>query len=310
MARFIHQTKGGFDMSSLKLTIDLLPKGAWGNNLSKTLPKKDWDTIRHNVYKKAGYKCEICGYVTTDLDAHEVWDFNLKTKTQTLKDIVALCSRCHGVKHFRNSDRLGYGGSAKRHFLKVNNCSGMAFAKHYAETQLLFEERNKVLRWKIIADLSEFGGKDIEFKQKQIPLIISPYENIDWETVEHVKTDKTDISLKHVLGENYVSISLKDRKNDAKYFYSQPKKYGDVPKLISIDTDNYQGIITIACNDTNKIEWVADGKVIKVKYNVSGKFITKFCIENLNDSTLIFKLVGNNGVLISQIFAIEKVKDE
>jgi len=38
-------------MSNLILTIDLLPKGAWGNNFSKTLSKKDWDVIRDACYK-------------------------------------------------------------------------------------------------------------------------------------------------------------------------------------------------------------------------------------------------------------------
>ena len=39
-------------MTNLKLTIELLPKGAWGNDFSKTLSKKDWDTIRSG--KKIG----------------------------------------------------------------------------------------------------------------------------------------------------------------------------------------------------------------------------------------------------------------
>jgi 5-methylcytosine-specific restriction endonuclease McrA len=95
-------------MSKLKLTIDLLPKGAWGNNLSKTLPKKDWDTLRHICYERAGNRCCICDKEDSRLDAHEVWEFDMRTKTQTLKDIMALCPACHGVKHMRNSERIGY----------------------------------------------------------------------------------------------------------------------------------------------------------------------------------------------------------
>ena len=29
-------------MKDLKLTIELLPKGAWGNDFSRTLSKNDW----------------------------------------------------------------------------------------------------------------------------------------------------------------------------------------------------------------------------------------------------------------------------
>ena len=92
-------------MSELKLTIELLPKGAWGNDLSIILSKKDWNILREFALKRANGKCEICGYETSDLDVHEDWKFEIKNKTQTLKDIIAICSRCHGVKHFRNSKR-------------------------------------------------------------------------------------------------------------------------------------------------------------------------------------------------------------
>lgn len=39
-------------MDNFKLTIELLPKGAWNNDFSRTLPKKEWDIIRSNCYKK------------------------------------------------------------------------------------------------------------------------------------------------------------------------------------------------------------------------------------------------------------------
>ena len=71
------------------------------------------------------------------------------TKTQTLKDIIAICSKCHGVKHIRNSQRLGLGENAKRHFMEVNNCNELEFAKHLAKAQMDFAERNKIDRWKI-----------------------------------------------------------------------------------------------------------------------------------------------------------------
>ena len=133
-------------MKNLKLTIDMLPKGAWGKNLSKTIPQKDWDVIRKAVYEKADNKCSCCGK-SGDLEAHEVWDFDISTGTQTLTDIVALCTACHGVKHIRHSQMIGYGEHAKVHFLKVNNCSLNDFAEHFFDAQNLFDERNKIDKW-------------------------------------------------------------------------------------------------------------------------------------------------------------------
>ena len=65
--------------------------------------------------------------------------FNIEAKTQTLIDIIALCSRCHGVKHIRNSQRLGFGENAKIHFMKVNNCNELEFATHLTKAQMDFE---------------------------------------------------------------------------------------------------------------------------------------------------------------------------
>ncbi|MCL2860812.1 MAG: hypothetical protein FWE22_00150 [Firmicutes bacterium] len=61
-------------MKNLILTIDLLPKGAWGNNLSKILPKKDWDILRQKCYEKAINRCVICGF-----DSSYFLVFNYKT---------------------------------------------------------------------------------------------------------------------------------------------------------------------------------------------------------------------------------------
>lgn len=257
-------------MRGLKLTIDLLPKGAWGNNFSKTLSKKDWDILRNTCYEKANNRCAICGYKTEELDAHEVWDFNIKTKTQTLKDIIALCSRCHGVKHMKNSERLGYGENAKNHFLRVNNCSELDFAAHCTETEMLFQEQNKVYRWKIKADLDKFGGKGIETKERNIPKIINPYEN--YETI-NIKSSISNLSSNEY-----------------------------PPRICKIDVNNYDGTITIISERVNKIEWFSGDIIFEKKYNNVGKFTTKFCVENLECPSIYFKLIGDGGQIISRPF--------
>ena len=250
-------------MKDLKLKIELLPKGAWGNDFSRTLAKKDWDTLRKTCYEKANHRCAICGFETDDLDAHEVWDFDIETKTQTLRDIIAICSKCHGVKHIRNSQRLGFGENAKRHFMEVNNCNELEFAKHLAKAQMEFEERNKVYRWKMIANLEKFGGKNIKIKYIHIPLIKSDY--------------------------NEYEINL--LKNECNF----------IPRILDIKIDNYKGTISITCDKTNKIEWFDDKCVLlSTKYNFGERFITNFSVKDLRCLYLKFKLTGEYGEKISK----------
>ncbi len=271
-------------MSELKLTIDMLPKGAWNNDLSRTLPKKDWDTLREHCYKKANKKCQICGYETDELDAHEIWEFNKTNQTQTLKDIIGICTKCHGVKHFRNSIRLGYGNQAKAHFLHINKCSEMEFANHLNKSLIEYEELNKVYRWKMIVDLNQFGGKNIKINSKCTPLIIDPYKNIMWNKLTY--SDIKDL--------------FQITKND---------NLIGAPKIISIKVDNYQGKITINSNFTDKIEWFLDDKLIKTKYNIVGNFSTELKVDDLNGKQLHFKLTNQNGYIISKNFVLEKISN-
>ena len=267
-------------MKNLKLTIEMLPKGAWNNDFSKTLPKKEWDIVRNNCYKRANHKCQICGFETDNLDAHEVWKFDTKKKTQTLKDIIGICSKCHGVKHIRNSQRLGYGEETKKHFINVNKCSELDYASHLTQAQMDFEEQNKIYRWKIVADLTKFGLNNATIKERNIPFVKSPYQDVDW---------------------NF--LSYKEMKNLFEMERTANNLIG-APKVNYIEVDNYQGIITISSIYTNKIEWYLDGSKIKTKYNVIGEFVANLKVENLEGKELYFILLGDNGLTISKTFGL------
>lgn len=266
-------------MEDLKLSINMLPKGAWNNDFSKTLTKKDWDKLRSFALKRANGKCEICGYKTDELDVHEEWEFNLQKKSQSLKYIKAICSHCHGVKHFKNSVRLGFGEDAKKHFLKVNNASEMQFASHLNKALLEYEQRNKIFRWKIVADLGKFGGENIEVKQNNIPLIKNPYENIDWHKVSYI-----------------------DIKNFFKF--TRNKNLIGEPKIIFVEVDNYVGEIKIKSLFSDKIEWFLNEEKIKTKYHTAGLFTTKLKVKDLSGKQLKFKLIGIGGETISKPFEI------
>lgn len=270
-------------MKNLKLTIEMLPKGAWENDLSRTLSKKDWDTLREFCYKKANNTCQICGEKTSDLNAHEVWEFNEKNKTQTLKNIIAICNNCHGVKHFKNSVRLGYGDLAKFHFMQVNQCSEMDFAECLNQALFDYKQRNKIFRWKMIADLSKFGGKDIKLESTNVPLITSSYENIDF------------IAIPYQEIKNVFQITSDDSLIGA-------------PKIYKIYVNNYQGIVCVKSLFTNKIEWFLDGKKIKTMYNTAGSFSSELQVAGLNGSILYFKLTNNHGTVLSRNFILTNQK--
>lgn len=266
-------------MEEFKLTINLLPKGAWNNDFSKTLSKKDWDKLREFALKRANGKCEICGFETNDLDVHEEWEFNIEKKTQTLKQIIAICSKCHGVKHFKNSVRLGYGEEAQKHFMKVNNCSEMGFANHLNKSLLEYDEGNSVYRWKIVADLEKFGGKDIEIKQNHIPLIKNPYENVEWNNLSY-----DDMKSLFEIKRNEFLLGS--------------------PKIISVNVDNYQGNIQIKALFADRVEWCLDEQKIKTKYNAAGLFTTQLNVKSLIGKNLKFKIIGIGGETISKNFEL------
>jgi len=208
----------------------------------------------------------ICGH-KGDLDAHEEWEFDIRQKTQTLKNIVALCSACHGVKHMRNTERLGYGENAKNHFLRINKCDAMAFANHYAEAQILFDCRNEVLRWKVVADLAKFGGGEgIEIKRRHIPFIQNPYKKTGTEPLNRM--DSVD-------------------------------GIHPFPMVWSLEINNYEGTVRVVSYCANKILWLVDDKVVKTHYNIGGIFASTFCVENVEGTRVRFVLVGDGGKNIS-----------
>jgi len=129
----------------MKLTIELVPKTAWYNNLRSQFTKEQWDFIRKYAYKRAGYKCEICGDTGDNhpIEAHEEWHYNDKNHTMTLDKVTALCPACHQVKHIGLAKKRGKLDEAIEHFIKVNGCT-KEFAITYINVRIgLWKERSK-----------------------------------------------------------------------------------------------------------------------------------------------------------------------
>lgn len=111
------------DFSKLPLQINMIPSTSTMKNLRLIFKKSQWDKIRKDAYKRADYKCVICGGIGKrhPVEAHEEWDFNANTGVQTLIEVNALCPSCHLCKHAGRAYKMGQGREVLRHLCKVNN---------------------------------------------------------------------------------------------------------------------------------------------------------------------------------------------
>lgn len=112
-------------MNHPKLTIELIPSTSWYSNVRSEVTGKEWDRLRKEVYRLAGYRCEVCGGKgpSHPVECHEVWEFDDKLYTQKLIKLIALCPACHEVKHIGRAGAIGHGEEAKAQLARVNGWS-------------------------------------------------------------------------------------------------------------------------------------------------------------------------------------------
>ena len=138
-------------MKKYKLNFELVPEELWYANLRSILRAEDWDVVRRDAYKRAGYRCRICG-ADGRMEAHEKWSYDDKRAVQKLEDVLALCHNCHLVKHIGRTQLMGNEGVAMTHFMKVNACSQMDYHNALAKANEEYRARNKVEGW--VTDVS------------------------------------------------------------------------------------------------------------------------------------------------------------
>lgn len=143
-------------MIELKLNFELVPDSCWYSNLRSELPKEVWDKIRKKAYARAGGKCMICGAPTSRLEAHEQWEYDDANGVQRLKNVIAVCSDCHGVIHIGRSQLMGKEREASEHFMKVNGCTYAEYRKALGEANEKHRERSK-REWQLdVSELPKF----------------------------------------------------------------------------------------------------------------------------------------------------------
>jgi hypothetical protein len=133
-------------MDTPKLEVDMIPRTSWFRNLRAMLTEKQWDNIRHEVYRRAKHVCDVCGGrgPKWPVECHEVWEYNWTGKIQRLIGLMALCPDCHRVKHFGLATIQGKAEEALAHLCKVNGWSKDRAIRHVNEAADIWEKRSAV----------------------------------------------------------------------------------------------------------------------------------------------------------------------
>lgn len=132
-----------------KLTIELVPKTSWYNNVRSKVSSGEWDIIRKKSYKIANYVCQICGDnginqgFSHPVECHEVWKFDDTHNIQKLIGFISLCPLCHKVKHIGLVQVNNEIDIAKNHLMKVNSIGKRTATIYIEQSFNIWRKRNK-----------------------------------------------------------------------------------------------------------------------------------------------------------------------
>ncbi len=132
------------------LFVDLIPASCWFTNVRSCVSARDWDRLRTLVYGRAGNRCEACGAGVNRehqvwLEAHERWDYHNATRTQRLRRLVCLCTRCHQATHFGYAEVTGRAEEALAQLCAVNHWTRADTEAHVAAAASLWRFRSATL---------------------------------------------------------------------------------------------------------------------------------------------------------------------
>ena len=143
-------------MSKLPLSIELVPQPCWGKNIRSELSQLEWDLIRHEVYRRAGGKCEICDS-SIKLHAHEVFEYDEPKRIMKLIGLMGICGRCHEVKHYGRASVTGRSKQAREWFMVINGLGENETNEYIQAAFGDWQIRSDLTGWKIdINYLKEF----------------------------------------------------------------------------------------------------------------------------------------------------------
>ncbi len=128
------------------LFVDLVPSTCWFTNVRSCVDEGQWDALRSMVYRRAHHRCEACGAPRGSdrrrLEAHERWEYDAATYTQTLRRLIALCWSCHRATHFGFAEVTGTAAEATAHLRAVNGWPAGEADAHIDRAFAIWEKRS------------------------------------------------------------------------------------------------------------------------------------------------------------------------
>lgn len=149
------------------LTIELVPETCWFSNVRNHVDQDMWKKIKSATFFNAGNKCEICNGTGNKhpVECHEIFVYDDKKNIQKLKKCIALCPKCHEVKH------MGLAGINGREKIAINwlsqiNGWSKKETRNYVENKFLEYNLRSIKQWKLdLSWLKENFG--IEIKEER-----------------------------------------------------------------------------------------------------------------------------------------------
>lgn len=137
-----------------KLTIELIPETSFFDNVRSKVSKDEWDVIRKKSYKRANYKCEICGDSGINqgykhpVECHEIWKYDDDNDVQQLVGLISLCPHCHKVKHVGLAKVNNELDIVITQLIKVNDISREDAIRYIDNSFSIWRERSKK-NWRV-----------------------------------------------------------------------------------------------------------------------------------------------------------------
>lgn len=109
-------------------------------NLSQRLSGALWDYLRTDAYARANQRCVVCDAPKAgpgDLRAIEVWRHDPAHRVSRLRNIQAVCAKCHAVARLRRAE----GGSSDKQLAQLQAVNGWSAAQAGAYVAWVNTER-------------------------------------------------------------------------------------------------------------------------------------------------------------------------
>jgi hypothetical protein len=137
-----------------KLMPHLVPKPLWGKSAAQLFKGKAravWKRIRSNALQVALGVCQVCSdpVPESDLNCHELWDYDDDRGTATLVGLRMQCRKCDCAVHMGRAEKQGFLDVAIAQLYKVNGVGELEAMKLYRRARGIWSQRNKK-QWRIV----------------------------------------------------------------------------------------------------------------------------------------------------------------